>query len=123
MSDNDFEIFDGKTFRGLCSDIYSRSEKKKESIDLLIGELRPLVKNIDDAIQVVPLIQGYLEIAVKNDEQLVKLAQVTQRLQSIQIEKGGGALLSDLEKEELWKEIKDASEIVSFPIPNSGKIS
>lgn len=119
MSENDFEIFDGKSFKQLCSDIYERSEQKKENLDLLISELRPLVRNLDDAVQVVPLIQGYLEIAVRNDEQLVKLAQVAQRLQTAQLEKGGATLLSETEKEALWKEVKDAAKEVSDPIPPS----
>lgn len=120
--ENDFEIFDGKSFKQLCNDIYDRSEQKKENLDLLISELRPLVRSLDDAVQVVPLIQGYLEIAVRNDEQLVKLAQVAQRLQTAQLEKGGGTLLSETEKEALWKEVKDAAKEVSEPIPSSSSL-
>ncbi len=116
MSDNNFEIFDGKTFKELCGDIYERSEQKKQDLDSLIQELKPLVQKIDDAIQICPLIQGYLEISVRNDEQLVKLAQVAQRLQTVQMEKGSGALLSDSEKDALWKEVKEAAEEVSIPI-------
>lgn len=118
MPDNNFDIFDGKTFKELCKDIYDRSEQKKENLDLLMSELRPLVNNIDDAIQIVPLIQGYLEIAVRNDEQLVKLAQVTQRLQMAQLEKGGDTLLTEAEKDALWKEVKSAAHEVSAPIPD-----
>lgn len=120
--ENDFEIFDGKSFKQLCNDIYDRSEQKKENIDLLISELRPLVRNLDDAIQIVPLIQGYLEIAVRNDEQLVKLAQVSQRLKTSQLEKGGGTLLSESEKDALWKEVKDVAKEVSTPIPSSSSL-
>lgn len=119
MQNNDFEIFDGKSFKHLCSDIYERSEKKKQSLDFLISDLRPLVQKIDDALQIVPLIQGYLEISVKNDEQLIKLAQVSQRLQTSQMEKGGGALLTDEERENLWNEIKSVEETVSLPISAS----
>ena len=122
MQDNEFEVFDGKPFKNLCKDIYDRSENKHEQLDLLISELRPLVRSIDDAQQIVPLIQGYLEISVRNDEQLVKLAQVAQRLQSVQLEKGGGALLSDAEKDALWKEVKEVAETVAVPIPDAHDI-
>ena len=115
--DTDFEIYDGKTFKDLCRDIYDRSEQKKDNIDLLISELRPYIKSLDDAVQMVPHIQGYLEIGVKNDEQLVKLAQVAQRLQTAKMEKGGDSLLSESEKEALMKEIKDVASEVKQPIP------
>jgi hypothetical protein len=77
------------------------------------------VRSIDDAISVVPLIQGYLEISVRNDEQLVKLAQVVQRLQNVKVEGGTGALLSEAEKEQLWKEVKDVAVEVKSPIPDA----
>ncbi len=117
--DNEFEVFEGKSFKNLCRDIYERSEHKHEQLDLLISELRPLVKNIDDAQQVVPLIQGYLEIGVRNDEQLVKLAQVVQRLQTSKVENGTGSVLSEAEKEQLWKEVKDVVTEVQTPIPDA----
>lgn len=120
--DNEFEIFEGKNFKNLCKDIYERSEHKHEQLDLLIAELRPLVKNIDDAQQVVPLIQGYLEIGVRNDEQLVKLAQVVQRLQTTKAENGTGAILSEAEKEQLWKEVKEVTTEVATPIPDAHDI-
>ena len=118
MSDIEFEVFDGKSFSGLCKDIYDRSENKKDQLDLLISELRPYIKSLDDAVQMVPLIQGYLEVGVRNDEQLVKLAQVAQRLQTAKMERGGGdALLTDAEKEALWKEVKEVAAEVKAPIP------
>jgi len=121
--DNDFEIFEGKSFKELCKDIYDRSDNKHEQLDLLISELRPLVKTVDDAREIVPLIQGYLEIGVRNDEQLVKLSQVVQRLQTAKLSSGtGGELLTDAEKEQLWKEVKEVSIEVKTPIPDAHDI-
>jgi hypothetical protein len=121
--DNEFEIFEGKQFKDLCKDIYDRSDNKKEQLDLLISELRPLVKNIDDAVQIVPLIQGYLEVSVRNDEQLVKLAQVVQRLQNAKVEGGTGSLLSEAEKEQLWQEVKAVTNEVKNPIPDAHDVT
>ena len=121
--DNEFEIFEGKQFKELCKDIYDRSDNKKEQLDLLISELRPMVKNIDDAVQIVPLIQGYLEVSVRNDEQLVKLAQVVQRLQNAKVEGGTGSLLSEAEKEQLWQEVKAVTNEVKTPIPDAHDVT
>ena len=74
------EIFKGRSFQDLMSDIYSNQKKKDRQIKLLIAQLEPMVKNLNDASVVVPLIKEYLEISVKNDDALIKLAAIVQRL-------------------------------------------
>jgi len=78
--DKDTEIFKGKSFANLAEDIYSTSKKKDSQISLLISELKPLISNIGDATIIVPLIKDYLEIGVKNDELIVKLSSLVQRM-------------------------------------------
>ena len=75
-----FELIKGTTFSELMKDIYSNSKKKDRQINSLIHELQPLIKNIGDATIIEPLIKEYLDVSVKNDEHLVKLAAVVQRL-------------------------------------------
>lgn len=109
--DFDIEIFKGKSFSDLMKDIYSNSSKKDRQINLLIGELRPLIKNVGDATVIVPLIKEYLEVGVKNDEHLVKLAAVVQRLVStnnrVQAETGNSWMLSEEEKRQLMGELDE----------------
>lgn len=76
------ELFEGKTLSDLFKEIYDNSAAKREQIKTLIGSLSPLIEGIGDATLLVPLIKEYLEIGVKNDEQLVKLAQIVQRMDS-----------------------------------------
>jgi len=107
--DLEIEIFKGKKFSDLMKDIYSNSSKKDRQINMLIGELRPLIKNVGDATVIVPLIKEYLEVGVKNDEHLVKLAAVVQRLIStnhrVQSETGNSWLLTEEEKKQLLSEL------------------
>ena len=107
--DLDIELFKGKTFSELMKDVYDNSKKKERQINLLIAELKPLIKNVGDATLIVPLIKEYLEVGVKNDEHLVKLAAIVQRLVSsntkAQSETGGGYLLSEEEKQQLLAEL------------------
>ena len=101
MSDNK-EIFKGKTFQDLTKDIYENTINKKKQIDLLISEIHGFITTIDDVILVAPIIKEYMEVAVKNDEHLVKLAGVLQRIISkSQGDSDETMLLSDSEKEEL----------------------
>ena len=78
----EFELFQGTNFSDLMRDIYHNSKKKSRQIDGLIKELQPLIKNSGDATVLVPMIKDYLEVSVKNDDALVKLAAVVQRLVS-----------------------------------------
>jgi len=99
---DEFELFKGKTFSDLMKDIYHNSKKKDRQINTLIHELQPLIKNIGDATIIVPLIKEYLDVSVKNDEHLVKLAAVVQRLVgSTKLDSGGEFGMSEAEKEQL----------------------
>jgi hypothetical protein len=109
--DFDIEIFKGKSFSDLMKDIYQNSSKKDRQINMLIGELRPLITNVGDATVIVPLIKEYLEVGVKNDDHLVKLAAVVQRLVStnnrVQAETGNSWMLTEEEKKQLMGELED----------------
>lgn len=78
----DVELFEGKSLADLFKEIYDNSASKRQQIKDLIASLAPLVEGIGDATLLVPLIKEYLEIGVKNDEQLIKLAQIVQRMDS-----------------------------------------
>jgi len=102
MSSTKDEIFEGKSFSDLTHDIYENTTKRKVQIDLLISEIHGFITTIDDVVMIAPIIKEYMDIAVKNDEQLVKLAGVLQRI----ISKSSAGdeesmLLSEQEKQDL----------------------
>jgi hypothetical protein len=74
------EIFEGKSFSDLTHDIYKNTSDRKKQIDLLISEIHGFITTIDDVVLVAPIIKEYMDVAVKNDEHLVKLASVIQRI-------------------------------------------
>ena len=109
MSENK-EIFEGKSFQDLTHDIYKNTTDRKKQIDLLISEIHGFITTIDDVILVAPIIKEYMEVAVKNDEHLVKLAGVLQRIISKSTGVGDESmLLSDSEKEELMETLQDVA--------------
>ena len=112
----EFEIFEGKSLSSLFRDIYDNSIRNKEQLEILIKELGKFIKDGNSAIQLIPMIKEYLDINVKNDDQLVKLAGIVQKL--IAAEQRVGADdefgLSDNEKEQLMQglgeTVKDLQE-------------
>ena len=107
MSDEK-EIFEGKTFQDLTKDIYENTTKRKTQIDLLISEIHGFITTIDDVVLVAPIIKEYMDTAVRNDEHLVKLAGVLQRIISkSQGESDESMLLSDEEKADLMGTLQD----------------
>jgi hypothetical protein len=108
---NEKEIFEGKTFQDLTKDIYENTTKRKVQIDLLISEIHGFITTIDDVVMVAPIIKEYMDTAVRNDEHLVKLAGVLQRIISkSQGESDESMLLSDEEKAELMGTLQDTVE-------------
>ena len=77
--DKDTVFFKDKSFSDLLEDVYDNVKTKRSQIDTLIKELQPFMKNIGDAAVIVPLIKEYMEVAVKNDEHIVKVVAVLYR--------------------------------------------
>ena len=101
----DQELFGSKKFSDLLKDIYENQKKKDRQINLLIADIKPMLNNISDAAILVPVIKDFIEVSVKNDEHLVKLAAVVQRAMSNKADESN-SFLTDEEKEELMKGIQ-----------------
>ena len=112
---NDYEIFEGKTLSDVFKDIYDNSKTNKQQLEVLMKEVVGFIKDGDTAVQIIPMLKEYLEINVKNDEQLVKLATVVQRIMAAEkrvSDSGEEFGLSDAEKEQLMNAIEsDVQEL------------
>ena len=100
MSQFDNIIFKNKKFSDVLEEIYNNQKKKDQQVTALISELKPLISDIGDATLVVPLIKEYMEISVKNDDILIKMAALAQRAMST-VTSEGALTISDEEKEQL----------------------
>ena len=105
MSQLDSVIFGEKKFSDILEEIYNNQKKKSEQVTALISELKPLIQEIGDATLIVPLIKEYMEIGVKNDDALIKMATIIQRVVNNSNEDGGIGITDD-EKEALLIEME-----------------
>jgi len=82
--ENDFKLFGDKNFSDLSEEIYENTKLKKTQIDLLIQEVHSYIQGIEDIAIVGPIIKELMDVGIKNDDNLVKLATIYQRIMSKQ---------------------------------------
>ena len=108
-------LFDDKSFSDLLKEIHGNQKKKAKQLAQLISELRPLVQSLGDATVIVPLIKEYLEISVKNDDALLKMAAIVQRLSTGNANSGDGGLLTEEEMAQLQDLTEEIAKTVEEP--------
>ena len=108
-------LFDDKSYSDLLKEIHGNQKKKAKQLASLIAELRPLVQSLGDATVVVPLIKEYMEISVKNDDALIKMAAVVQRLSTGTSNSGDGGLLTEEELAQLQDITEEIAKTVEEP--------
>ena len=115
MDSLDQVIFDDKSFGDLLKEIHGNQKKKSTQIASMIAELRPLITSLGDATVVVPLIKEYMEISVKNDDHLIKMASIVQRLTTGGASSGDSGLLSTEEMDQLMDVAEEIAKTVEKP--------
>ena len=108
---NDFEVFEGKSLSDLFKDIYDNTKTNKKQLEVLMKEVTSFIKDGDTAVQIIPMLKEYLEINVKNDDQLVKVAGIVQRMVANESKANDSSEfgLSDAEKEQLMSAVEDVA--------------
>jgi|TARA_B100001094_G_scaffold254935_1_gene253791 uncharacterized membrane-anchored protein YjiN (DUF445 family) len=106
----DYEIFKGTTVSDLFKKIDDNSKRNKIQIESLIQEMMTFIKDPQSAQTLFPMISDFMEANVRNDELLVKLAAVVQRVMQTEtksVESDFG--LSDKEKEDIISKLEEAT--------------
>ena len=104
----DFELFPGKNLSGLFKDIYDNQQNKKQRISELIAEMKKVIRHAGDMAVIGPIIKDLVDTSVKNDDSLIKMAAIAQRIIGAQHKaEGDTGFLSDEEKEQLLKQLDE----------------
>ena len=104
----DFELFPGKNLSGLFKDIYDNQQNKKQRISELIAEMKKVIRHAGDMAVIGPIIKDLVDTSVKNDDSLIKMAAIAQRIIGAQHKsEGDSGFLSDDEKEQLLKQLEE----------------
>lgn len=110
----DFELFPGKNLSGLFKDIYDNQQNKKQRISELIAEMKKVIRHAGDMATIGPIIKDLVDTSVRNDDSLIKMAAIAQRIIGAQHKaEGDSGFLTDEEKEQLLKDLEiTAKEVV-----------
>jgi len=99
-------IFEEKTLSDVFKDIYENTESKRQQINTYITKLVQLIRTPEDATVLGPIIKDFMEVNVKNDEHIVRVAQIAQRAMSIGAKASSTSdLLTEEEKNQLLSNI------------------
>lgn len=104
---SDFDLYEGKKYSDLVKDIVKNHKAKQTQIKNLTAQLVDMVSEPGDAVVIVPLIKGYLDSDIKNDEALVKLAQILQKAN--QTQEAADGMFSDKDLQALFNDVQKIS--------------
>jgi hypothetical protein len=116
MDFNTITLFGKKTFADLLKEIHTNSSNKEREIRALIDNLKPFINSAGDAVIIVPLIKDYLDVSVKNDDLLIKMAGIVQRAMNSN-QGSDDLLLSDSDKEMLFQSMNELDAKVKEELP------
>ena len=120
MDFSQVKLFGKKNFSDLLKEIHVNQKDKEVQLRSLIEGLKPLITSPGEATMIVPLIKEYMELEIKNDDHLIKMASVVQRALNNKTN-GGDELLSDDDKEMLFASLAEMNtpqpEIKALPEP------
>ncbi len=104
----EFELFPGKNLSGLFKDIYDNQQNKKQRISELIAEMKKVIRHSGDMAVIGPILKDLVDTSVRNDESLIKMAAIAQRMiASDNKSEGETGFLSDKEKEQLLQQLDE----------------
>ena len=104
------EVFEGKSFQDILKEIHTQAVKKRESIEKLMDTIAAMIKKPADAAILVPVVRDLIDIGIKNDEHLVKIATIVQRLMTAgenSASPEGDWVLSQADRDSLMEEAKE----------------
>jgi hypothetical protein len=102
------EIFKGKSIADLMEEAYKDKQDKHKQLKNLISMLKDLVVDGGDAVMMVPLIKDIMDLSIKNDDVLIRLLGIIQKIEAVSAKgtEGADGLLSEKDKQLLFDSLE-----------------
>lgn len=75
----DVKLFGKTSLSDIFKQIHTNNKKIDTQIDDLVNNLKPLINSAGEVVMIMPTVKDLLEVNVKNNDQLVKIAGIAQR--------------------------------------------
>jgi hypothetical protein len=80
---NDITLFGSTSLSDIFKQIHKNNKSVDNQINELIGSLKPIASsNAGSAVMLMPTIKDLIDVNVKNNDQLIKMAGIAQRASS-----------------------------------------
>jgi hypothetical protein len=117
---NNKEIFEGKTISDLAKEVYEKHKEQDSTIKQRIEQLAEMIESPGDAIVIVPMLKGYMDSSLKNDEVLMKMLQIFQKQEEKKASgEADSGLLTEKDIEQLFNEVST----YTVPAPETKQIT
>lgn len=105
--DYDKKIFNGKSVADLMEEAYKDKQEKHKQLKGMISMLKDLIQDGGDAVMMVPLIKEIIDLSIKNDDVLIRLLSIIQKIESSSARSldNNDGLLSEKDKQLLFESL------------------
>lgn len=104
-------LFDKKSLSDIFKQIHKNNKDTDKQINELIDAIKPLASsNAGSAVMLMPTVKDLIDVNVKNNDQLIKMAGIVQRAQSSTSESSGFDFSNSEEIQQLLDEQRKIQE-------------
>ena len=102
---NDITLFGSTSLSDIFKQIHKNNKSVDNQINELIGSLKPLASsNAGSAVMLMPTIKDLIDVNVKNNDQLIKMAGIAQRASTANSNNNAEAFFDPSEIQQLLEE-------------------
>tara|TARA_A100001201_G_C4088877_1_gene201418 strand:- start:1306 stop:1737 length:432 start_codon:yes stop_codon:yes gene_type:complete len=103
----DIEVYKGKKISDILADVVRNCEEEKTRAIEMYDNIKDECSTPEQMMLIGPVAANYLEIASKQTDNLIKLANAIQKIHATSLSEGDSAGLSDVERNELFGHLEE----------------
>jgi hypothetical protein len=95
---DDITLFGTKSLADLFKQIHKNNKDTDTQINELIEVIKPMITNAGSVVMIMPTVKDLIDVNVRNNDQLIKMAGIAQRAASVNIANSDSSFLPDLDE-------------------------
>ena len=95
---DDINLFGTKSLADLFKQIHKNNKDTDTQINELIEVIKPMITNAGSVVMIMPTVKDLIDVNVRNNDQLIKMAGIAQRAASVNIANSDSSFLPDLDE-------------------------